>query len=78
MSFFLDFAKTGVQHTVWTAQAIIDAHISILCSISLLVSILGAGPEMFKNLANQIYLNQNQKYLNKKSEIFEEEKIRYI
>ena len=35
---------------VLTAQANIEAHMSILCSISLLVSILGAGPEMFKNL----------------------------
>ena len=35
---------------VSTDQANIDAHMSILCSIWLLVSILGAGPEMFKNL----------------------------
>ena len=43
---------------VSTDQANIDAHMSILCSISLLVSILGAGPEMFKKLegGNQIRL----------------------
>ena len=38
--------------TVSTVQAIIEAHMSILRSISPLVSILGAAPEMFKNLRN--------------------------
>ena len=38
------------MRTIWTGQAIIDAHKSILCSIWLLVAILGAEPEMFKML----------------------------
>ena len=46
------------HHESWrpvqSAQAIIDAQISILSSISLLVSMLGVGPEMFKYLENQI------------------------
>ena len=46
------------HHESWRpvlpAQAIIDAQISILSSISPLVSMLGVGPEMFKYLGNQI------------------------
>ena len=53
---------------VLPAQAIIDAQISILCSISLLVSMLGVGPEMLKYLENQIN-SCNWLYLIKSNDI---------
>ena len=47
--------------TVLTAHDNIDAHISIISSISLLVFILGAGPEIFMNLG--IHIWTKTKYL---------------
>ena len=47
----------------FTVYANIEAHMSILCSISMLVSMLGAGPEMFKNLGKSTKTNQPASHL---------------